>query len=106
MQCRILIAFAVSCLTLSVAAAPIADSSILDRTPVSVEIERAPEPEPEPGCRIGPQHRALTYKLFTAKPIPSSHPFGRCDSLAYDALENITRAVTVSLLRFFVELYF
>ncbi|KAJ6566341.1 hypothetical protein B0H19DRAFT_1232576 [Mycena capillaripes] len=52
MQCRILIAFAVSCLTLSVAAAPIADSTILDRTPVSVEIERAPEPEPEPGCRM------------------------------------------------------
>ncbi|KAJ6571188.1 hypothetical protein B0H19DRAFT_1372370 [Mycena capillaripes] len=50
MQCRILIAFVVSCLTLSVAAAPIADSSILDRTPAPVEIERAPEPEP--GCRI------------------------------------------------------
>ncbi|KAJ6566414.1 hypothetical protein B0H19DRAFT_1373997 [Mycena capillaripes] len=83
MQCRILIAFTVSCLTLSVAAAPIADSSILDRTPVSVEIERAPEPEPEPGCRMyscvwyapspfslyleltyphrGPQHRAPTH---------------------------------------------
>ncbi|KAJ6495157.1 hypothetical protein C8R45DRAFT_1072658 [Mycena sanguinolenta] len=50
MQYRILIAFVVSCFTLSVAAAPIADSSILDPTPEVVKIERAPQPEP--GCRL------------------------------------------------------
>ncbi|KAJ7099121.1 hypothetical protein C8R44DRAFT_747802 [Mycena epipterygia] len=49
MQCTFLIAFVVSCLTLSVSAAPISDSSlhITDRIP---EIARAPEPEL--GCKI------------------------------------------------------
>ncbi|KAJ6566352.1 hypothetical protein B0H19DRAFT_1373969 [Mycena capillaripes] len=97
MQCRILIAFAVSCMTLSVAAAPIADSSILDRTP-SQAVE----------CTLASEDLKTVHShtLFTAKPIPSSHPFGPCDSLVSDALENVTRAVTVSSRRFFVELYF
>ncbi|KAJ7177147.1 hypothetical protein C8R46DRAFT_1213710 [Mycena filopes] len=61
MQCRFLLAFFVSCLTLSVAAAPIAiavDLTLspenLARAPLPVpespEVARAPEPEP--GCKM------------------------------------------------------
>ncbi|KAJ6566375.1 hypothetical protein B0H19DRAFT_1373977 [Mycena capillaripes] len=107
MQCRILIAFAVSCLTLSVAAAPVADSSILDRTlRLSAHLSLSQSQAVE--CTLASEDLKTVHShtLFTAKPSPSSHPFGPCNSLIHDALENVTRAVTVSSRRFFVELYF
>ncbi|KAJ7637453.1 hypothetical protein B0H17DRAFT_1339548 [Mycena rosella] len=55
MQCRILIAFAVSCLTLAVCAAPLPSpesSKLLDRIPIPEPAEVARAPEPEPGCKM------------------------------------------------------
>ncbi|KAJ6448025.1 hypothetical protein C8R45DRAFT_1134597 [Mycena sanguinolenta] len=109
MQCRILVAFAVSCLMLSVAAAPIADSSILDRTPEPVEIERAPEPEPR--CRLytcNGRRKPPTNTIVFAQPLriadlsathqyqPSYRLFQGFDTIVFDALEYFIRAVTVS----------
>ncbi|KAF7335682.1 hypothetical protein MVEN_02223500 [Mycena venus] len=52
MQFKFLVAFVVSCLSLSVAAAPIAGEGlhVLDRSSEPAEIARAPEPEP--GCKM------------------------------------------------------
>ncbi|KAJ7278025.1 hypothetical protein C8J57DRAFT_1713570 [Mycena rebaudengoi] len=54
MQCRIIVAFVLSCIVLSVSAAPTPDLSkglhILDREPENAGVARAPEPEP--GCKM------------------------------------------------------
>ncbi|KAJ7251041.1 hypothetical protein C8J57DRAFT_1520907 [Mycena rebaudengoi] len=51
MQCRIIVAFVLSCIALSVSAAPASNlSKILNREPENVGIARAPEPEP--GCQM------------------------------------------------------
>ncbi|KAJ7177168.1 hypothetical protein C8R46DRAFT_1347020 [Mycena filopes] len=56
MQCKFLLAFVISCLTLSSTAVPVAVAestivpTILDRSPEPVELARTPEPEP--GCKL------------------------------------------------------
>ncbi|KAJ7212796.1 hypothetical protein C8J57DRAFT_1732499 [Mycena rebaudengoi] len=54
MQCRIIVAFVLSCIALSASGAPVPDFSkrldILPREPENAGVARAPEPEP--GCKL------------------------------------------------------
>ncbi|KAJ7027305.1 hypothetical protein C8F04DRAFT_1399511 [Mycena alexandri] len=58
MQCKFLLASVVSCLMLSVAAAPIAVAELtttpenLARSPLPEPVEIARTPEPKPGCKM------------------------------------------------------
>ncbi|KAJ6471760.1 hypothetical protein C8R47DRAFT_1222022 [Mycena vitilis] len=114
MQCKILIALIVSCLTLSVAAAPtpvpIADAvENVARTPTPAPVEdvafiAAPDHLPK---ILAAQSRAH-YPLFrlrvplspSTRTIHHTYPPIISLSLTHDALETLTRAVNVSLLRY------
>ncbi|KAJ7762919.1 hypothetical protein B0H16DRAFT_1718754 [Mycena metata] len=72
MQCTFLLALVISCLTLSVAAAPIGVADLtttpenLARSPLPEPVEIARTPEPEPGCKI-------TYNPHSKLAIPTQH---------------------------------
>ncbi|KAJ6489375.1 hypothetical protein DFH09DRAFT_1377534 [Mycena vulgaris] len=100
MQCRNFIAFVVACLTLSVSAAPVPDSSkglhivdrdsskglhILDRTPELADLEVARAPEPEPGCKI------QAPAFIRVRISPPTRRFPRSQT-SHPALEDFTRA--------------